>query len=472
VISAFIGIDFALMLVFYFLATGSMVSFTFALIALRPTQAMGRVVALGSLMLFFVLFFWGRFAFLFDDNGWYEKHILSIFPVAAIPYTLAQMVTGNCLSFSRISFPEYYPVSTGLTYMAVETVVYYVIYVLADYCMRYKWFPPQFTWSRNEPSHPTGIKVEILEKVYGVTIAVNSVSFKVGMGETLAIIGPNGSGKSSLLGMIAAASESASGRVMLGDVDITRNINTMHRASGFCPQDNIFMNELNVVEWIKAICTLRGEPNFDYADLFAALGLDRQTQVRIGDMSGGNKRKVCLATALVCNPSIVILDEATSGVDFTSRTRIWSLVAGLKETTVIMATHTLEECEKIADRIMVLSEGAISVIGTPTQLRQSFKCGYLLEADLTHADELEQIVRDESIAAEVERTEQGVRIVIPADEHQSLSRVLHQINFHYLMSIQSLEEKIFSHIQETEFEGFLRRNGEIDAMDTERHPLV
>jgi ABC-type multidrug transport system ATPase subunit len=96
----------------------------------------------------------------------------------------------------------------------------------------------------------------------------------------------------------------------------------------------------------------------------AARGADR-----IGDISGGNKRKVCLASALLGSPAIVILDEATNGLDFTRWTRIWSLIAGLKDTMVIMATHTLKKYEKIADRIMVLAEGKISVVETPRELR-------------------------------------------------------------------------------------------------------
>jgi ABC-type multidrug transport system ATPase subunit len=122
-----------------------------------------------------------------------------------------------------------------------------------------------------------------------------------------------------------------------------------------------------------------------------------QLKSQIGDLSGGNKRKVCLATALLGDPAIVVLDEATAGVDFTSRTRIWSLIAGLKDTTVIMATHTLEECEKIADRIMVLADGEISPLKTPTDLRQMFKCGYLIETDKDHEDELRQILAMHSI---------------------------------------------------------------------------
>jgi ABC-type multidrug transport system ATPase subunit len=459
-------------MLFYFLATASINSFTFALIALYPTQAMGRVVGLGVLMVFFVVFFWAVFSWLFQDAGFYEKRVLSIFPVAVIPYTLGQMVTGNCMNFSVLHFPEYYPVSMGFLYMAVEAIVYYIVFIAADSLKRTKWYPPFVQWSKTETGDAREILVDKARKVYEDTVAVCDISFRVEIGETLAIIGPNGSGKSSLLGMIAGASDFARGRIVLAGLDVRRNLGEVHRLVGFCPQVNLFMNELNAIEWVEAICGLRGEPDFDYTDLFAALGLDQQTRVRIGDMSGGNKRKVCLATALLCNPAIVVLDEATSGVDFTSRTRIWSLISGLKDTTVIMATHTLEECEKIADRIMVLAEGEVSVLDTPTQLRQSFKCGYLLETDLEHADELERIVREMGLEVTAEHGEQGIKIVIPAEEHQCLSRLLREITFPYLMSIQSLEEKIFSHIQETEMAQLHRRDTEIDRGDMDMHPAV
>jgi ABC-2 type transport system ATP-binding protein len=142
----------------------------------------------------------------------------------------------------------------------------------------------------------------------------------------------------------------------------------------YCPQDNLFMNELTAAEWTKTLCILRGVPEFDCSELFSALGLNEQLKGRIGEKSGGNKRKVCLASSLIGNLPIVILDEATSGVDFTSRTRIWSLISSLKNTTVIMGTHTLEECEKIADRIRMLVDGEVSVLDPPTALRQLFKC--------------------------------------------------------------------------------------------------
>jgi ABC-type multidrug transport system ATPase subunit len=473
-ISAIMGINFLLLLIHFFLASSSIVSFAFALIALRPTQALGRVVGLGTLMVFFVVFFWALFSWLYTDQGYYEKRILSIFPSASIPYTMGQIVSGHCITLSAVMYPENYPVRMGFIYMAVETVVYFIVFVIAETFISTKWFKAPIKWGYgNGDIEPEPIIIEELVKDYGEIRALNKVGFEIEPGETLAIIGPNGAGKSTLLGILAGCCSSSSGRIMFCGQDITININTIHHIVGYCPQDNLFMNELNAPEWIDALCVLRGVPDYDRSAVFSALGLDAQLTGRIGSMSGGNKRKVCLASSLIGNPSIVVLDEATSGVDFTSRTRIWSLISGLKGTTVIMATHTLEECEKIADRIMVLSEGNVSVCDTPTALHQQFKCGYLIETDEVNGSDLNAILRKYNVDdCPVEIEEGRAKVVISAEEHGLLGKILKDITFKYLMSIQNLEEKVFSHIQEQEMSVLRQRDSVINAEDEDHHPRV
>jgi ABC-type multidrug transport system ATPase subunit len=474
VIWALVGISFWLLLVTFFLGAGSIVSLTFVLIVIWPTQSMGRVVGLGILMTFFVAFFWAKFSWLYTDDGYYEKWILSILPSASIPYTFGQIIRGHCVDFSNVRHPDNYPVQLGLTYMAVEMVVYYIAFFIIDYIKETNWYISPWKWSKRQPIEDVmPISVDWLRKIYGDIVALNDLSFQVEMGETLAIVGPNGAGKSTLLAILAGALPSTSGQVRFKGLETTRDVECIHRMVGFCPQENLFMNELKVPEWFHALCILRGEPDFDYSQLVAALGLEDQLESLLGDLSGGNKRKVCLATALLGNPTIVVLDEATSGVDFTSRTRIWSLIASLNNTTVIMATHTLEECEKIADRIMVLADGEISALETPTELRQKFKCGYLIETAREHESALRQILTNREIQnPEIEITETQARVVIPAEEHQTLTAVLNDINFPYLMSIQSLEEKIFSHIQEREMTALLNREAAHNTEDEDLHPTV
>jgi ABC-type multidrug transport system fused ATPase/permease subunit len=300
-----------------------MVSLTFALVVIWPTQSMGRVVGLGILMTFFVAFFWAWFSWLYTDDGYYEKWILSTLPSAVIPYTLGQIISGHCLDFSSVRHPDNYPVQLGLTYMAVKMIVYYITFVVIDYLKSTKWYAAPWKWSKTEPiEEMTPISVDWLRKTYGDIMVLNDLSFEIKIGETLAIVGPNGAGKSTLLTILVGALPSTSGHVRFEGLETTRDVECIHRMIGFCPQVNLFMNELKAPEWFHALCVLRGEPDFDYSELVAALGLDDQLESRLGDLSGGNKRKVCLATALLGNPAIVVLDEATSGVDFTSRTRI------------------------------------------------------------------------------------------------------------------------------------------------------
>ena len=465
VIWGILKINVGLLILTFFLSSGAFTSFTFFLVSLHPTQTMGRIVGLGVLLSVFVFVFWASFTWMHTEGGYYEKRIFSIFPQAALQYTLGQIVAGYCLGFDQINQPPGYKVSMGLIYLACETVVYYLLFVLVDSCMSWKWFPAPIKWGYKKPKSDdiSPIVVQGLVKQYGKdTYAVNDVSFEVPLGETLAIVGPNGAGKSTLIGLLSGSKEPTLGDIQYCGTSIRKYLKTAHHLIGLCPQDNLFMNELTAAEWIETVAVLRGEPDFDYSEIFRALGLDKQLRSRIGDMSGGNKRKVCLASALVANPPIVILDEATSGVDFTSRTRIWSLISGLKNTTVIMATHTLEECEKIADRIMVLSDGQIADLATPNELRQKFKCGYLIETEDHNADRLQKALTAHNFTEPVEVSDRNASVVLPADT-PNMSNILRDLDFTYLLTIQSLEEKIFSRIQAKEMAELLKKNRDEDS---------
>ncbi|OHT00997.1 hypothetical protein TRFO_07653 [Tritrichomonas foetus] len=466
-LTGFMGINFGLMIVFYILSSTSYTSFLLFLMSLWPTHNMGNIAAYGTLFTFFICIFWGFFDWLFKEKGYTEKYVLSILPHAALSFTMAQMGSGEITSFSQIDGPKSYPIKNGFIYLAVESVVYFLLYILIEAVKRRKWLPAPIKWknSTNFSHEESPIVVSQVRKNYGKTVAVDNVSFEVNQNETLAIVGPNGAGKSTLMSILSGTMIPDDGTIKFRGVNISKNVKTIHQIVGLCPQENLFMNELTVDEWIKAVCELRNEPNFDYSEIFMTLGLDAQRRSRIGKMSGGNKRKTCLAAALVCNPPVVVLDEATSGVDFTSRTRIWSIISGLKDTTVIMATHTLEECEKIADRIMVLADGQISECATPNELRQIFKCGYLIETDEDNLDNLVGIAREAGLEEEPIIDDRKVKLHVSSDDSDILSHLLHKIDFKYILTIQSLEEQIFDHVQKYEMEKILKEEGMNERSD-------
>lgn len=441
---------FFVFLTFLFSLT-ALTSFSMMLVALYPKEKVGQPVGFGILLSFFIFIFWGFFAFITIEGHWPEKIIISIFPHAAMGYSLYHIIARNSVTFSELNNQNYYPLYIGWIYLIAETVVYLLLYILIDYVKSRTWFPARRKWHKMSGKHAEGqnvISVKNLVKRYNADVlALSGISFEVNQGETLAIIGPNGAGKSTTMSLLCGCMEATSGEIFFNGVDILKDIRTMHRMVGLCPQSNICMNDLTPDEWLRFLCNLRNLGDYDFSSIIKALGLTDQMGYRISNLSGGNKRKVCLAAALICDPQIVLLDEATAGVDFTSRTRIWSIISSLKSTTVIMATHTLEECEKIADRVLILEYGRISHHETPNRLHEIYKCGYQIDANVLYKDELKHILEQNGVTADLNIVDDQVLCTIPSSDPQLITNILHNIKFKYLLSIQSLEEKIFSQMQ-------------------------
>lgn len=486
-VSILIKINFGLVFIYYFLSSTAFSSFLLFLMSLWPSTKMGNIAGYGFLISFFVLIFLAYFTFLFEEGNLVLKYFLScFFPHGCSAYTLAQMACGAVRSFSDVNEgkTEYFPVRNGLIILTCQTIVFYLLHVLFSRIKSRLWFPAPIKWRNSlqfnknrlitPENNDSSIIVSDIYKIYNKdksneVVALNGVSFDACEGETIAIVGPNGAGKSTLINILSGTKVPTSGEVYFNGVNIVENIETMHQLVGFCPQENIFVGQLTAEEWVRAVCELRNEPDFDFTDIFKTLGLtDENAQRRLGQMSGGNQRKACLAAALVCNPPIVVLDEATSGVDFTSRTRIWSIISSLNSkkandsscnnTTVIMATHTLEECEKIADKIIVVVGGRIHENATPTKLRETYKCGYVIECDEDDFEQLDAAVREVSDItpsyvhsdSETNHENRRVKLLVPADKDECLSNLLSRFDFKYILSIQSLEEQIFKEIQKHE----------------------
>lgn len=455
-LAAIIKINFGLLIVFYLLVSTGYSSFLLFMMSIWPTCKMANIAGFGILLTLFIFIFWGYFDWLYKDSGYTEKYIFSILPNVALSYAMAQMSSGEVTQFSQINGPSCYPVKNGMIFLACESVVYFALFILIEALKPRLWLPAPIKWGKSldfnkiDNKNDHSIVIENVRKSFSKTVALDNISFDVNENENIAIVGPNGAGKSTLMSLLSGTSNFDRGRILFKGIDIIKNTRLIHQVVGFCPQKNLFMNELTLDEWMKAICCLRNESNFDYEGILMSLGLDQQRNCRIGKMSGGNKRKTCLAAALVCYPPIIILDEATSGVDFTSRTRIWSIISNLKNTTVIIATHTLEECEKIADKIMVLNEGKIIYYETPNELRQIFKCGYLIITDEENSVELERIEREFNLNSAIIVEDGKAKLFISSDDYIILSQILNHINFKYILTIQALEEIIFNNIMENE----------------------
>ncbi|MGW7275697.1 ABC transporter ATP-binding protein [Streptomyces sp. NPDC054864] len=209
------------------------------------------------------------------------------------------------------------------------------------------------------------IDVTDLRRVYGGGFeAVRGVSFSVGRGELFALLGTNGAGKTSTVELLEGLAPPAGGRVrVLGHDPYTERGAVRHRI-GVMLQEGGFPSELTVAETIRmwGACTSGARPAAEALDM---VGLGKRAGVRVKMLSGGEKRRLDLATALIGRPEVLFLDEPTTGLDAEGRRETWELVRALRDggTTVLLTTHYLEEAETLAERLAILHEGRIAAAG-------------------------------------------------------------------------------------------------------------
>ncbi|CAL9513519.1 ABC transporter ATP-binding protein [Streptomyces sp. Tu 3180] len=245
--------------------------------------------------------------------------------------------------------------------------------------------------------HEHVIEVTGLRRVYGDGFeAVRGIDFSVRHGEIFALLGTNGAGKTSTVELLEGLAAPAGGRVrVLGHDPYTERAAVRPR-TGVMLQEGGFPSELTVAETARmwAGCVTGARPP---REVLALVGLEKKTGVRVKQLSGGERRRLDLALALLGDPEVLFLDEPTTGLDAEGRRDTWELVSALRErgTTVLLTTHYLEEAENLSDRLAILHEGRIAATGTPAEVtaaqpsRITFELpeGYFL-GDLPPLDEL------------------------------------------------------------------------------------
>ncbi|MFC8668885.1 MULTISPECIES: ABC transporter ATP-binding protein [Streptomyces] len=217
------------------------------------------------------------------------------------------------------------------------------------------------------------IEVTDLRRVYGGEFeAVRGVSFSVGRGELFALLGTNGAGKTSTVELLEGLAPPSGGQVRVLGHDPYTERGKVRPHIGVMLQEGGFSSELTVAETVRmwAGCTSGARPE---REALALVGLSRRAAVRVKQLSGGEKRRLDLACAILGRPEVLFLDEPTTGLDAEGRQETWELVRELRETgtTVVLTTHYLEEAEGLADRLAILHAGRIAVTGTPAEVTAS-----------------------------------------------------------------------------------------------------
>lgn len=210
------------------------------------------------------------------------------------------------------------------------------------------------------------INIESLTKTYsGITPknALNNVDLRIKKGSFFGLLGPNGAGKSTMINILAGLVKKTSGTVKISGIDIDHDLQKAKYKIGIVPQEIVIDPFFNVRETLEIYAGYFGIKKRDRKtdQIIEALGLQDKIYAAPRSLSGGMKRRLLVAKALVHNPEILVLDEPTAGVDVELRTQLWDYVKKLNEagTTIVLTTHYLEEAEQLCDEIAVINKGKV-----------------------------------------------------------------------------------------------------------------
>ena len=271
------------------------------------------------------------------------------------------------------------------------------------------------------------IKIEHLNKCFGDVKAVNDLSFRVKKGELFAFLGVNGAGKSTTISIICGQLRKDSGNVWIKDKEADRAGSETKRLLGVVFQDSVLDKPLTVKENLKSRAALYGITGNSFekrlAELVEILDFGDYINRPVGKLSGGQRRRIDIARALLHRPEILILDEPTTGLDPQTRQLIWNVIEKLQKTenmTVFLTTHYMEEAAN-AGYVVILDKGSIAAEGTPFELKNNYVQDIVSIYSISE-DEIKTLNREykkirDGYQIKVKNTKEATRLIV---EHQDL----------------------------------------------------
>ena len=221
----------------------------------------------------------------------------------------------------------------------------------------------------------TAVEVDGLRKAFGTVLALDGLSFRVPAGSVLGLLGPNGSGKTTTVSILSTALRPDAGRATIGGLDVVADAARVRRVIGFAGQFAAVDPNLTGRENLTLIGRLsrlgRAQARVRAGELLGSFGLTAAADRLVRTYSGGMRRRLDLAAALLHRPPVLFLDEPTTGLDPESRFALWDSVRdlSLSGTTVLLTTQYLEEADTLADQVVIISAGKVADTGTPAQLK-------------------------------------------------------------------------------------------------------
>lgn len=255
------------------------------------------------------------------------------------------------------------------------------------------------------------IRIDRLSKVFGATRALDQVSLNIGQG-MFGLLGPNGAGKTTLMRTVVTLLRPTSGTVTVGGFDAVRSPSAVRRLIGYLAQDFAAYRRLTALEFLDYVGLLKGvyddrERKRQVAEVLDTVGLAARRRVKIGAYSGGMRRRLGIAQALLGSPPVLIVDEPTSGLDPEERVRFRNMLTALsKDRVVVLSTHIVADVEHACDALALLDAGRVVFSGTPDGLAGSAE-GMVWEVRTDEAGYERLSTRTRVVAARREREGEG-----------------------------------------------------------------
>ena len=219
---------------------------------------------------------------------------------------------------------------------------------------------------------PAAIRIQQVHKRFGALHALRGIDLTIGQGEFFGLLGPNGAGKTTLISILAGLSRADSGQLAVMGHDVVADYRGARRALGVVPQELVYDAFFTVREMLRFQSGYFGIRRNDawIDELLANLGLLDKADAYVRTLSGGMKRRVLVAQALVHRPAVIVLDEPTAGVDVELRQSLWGFIRRLNREghTIVLTTHYLEEAESLCTRIAMLKQGQVVALDTTANL--------------------------------------------------------------------------------------------------------
>ena len=266
------------------------------------------------------------------------------------------------------------------------------------------------------------LDIKNITKKYDDLIAVNNFNGQLFLNEIFCLLGHNGAGKTTLIKLISGMEDPNEGDIFLNNKSLITNKDYLYENIGLCSQDDIFFDYLTVDEHLRYMCEIKGSKSniYEINDLLTRIDLLHKQYYECKTLSGGQKRKLCIALALIGNSQLILLDEPTSGMDIIARRALWNFLKSYKKNKIILlTTHSLEEAEYLGDRIGIMNEGFFICSGSSSYLKDKYPCGYNINLILNPQKFTNEI--KQNFLSEIRKIYENITIKISSKSLLSIS---------------------------------------------------